>query len=252
MAFGTEKQVYTGTRTIDQAEFDAGLRAHMLRVYNYMASGLALTGIFSIVIAQLSAVTNDAGQIVALTNLGNTLFGSPLKWVVMLAPLGMVFFLSARLHRMSQSTAQITFWIYAAMMGISLATIFIAFTGASVARVFFITAGTFAGMSLWAYTTKKDLSGWGSFLFMGLIGIIIASIVNIFISSSALQFAVSVIGVLVFVGLTAYDTQNIKNEYAEHLDEETAGKLAISGALRLYLDFINLFIMLMHLFGDRR
>ena len=252
MAFGTEKQVYTGTRTIDQAEFDAGLRAHMLRVYNYMASGLALTGIFAIVIAQLSVVTNDAGQIVALTNLGNTLFGSPLKWVVMLAPLGMVFFLSARLHRMSQSTAQITFWIYAAMMGISLATIFIAFTGASVARVFFITAGTFAGMSLWAYTTKKDLSGWGSFLFMGLIGIIIASIVNIFISSSALQFAVSVIGVLVFVGLTAYDTQNIKNEYAEHLDEESAGKLAISGALRLYLDFINLFIMLMHLFGDRR
>ena len=252
MAFGTEKQVYTGTRTIDEAEFDAGLRAHMLRVYNYMASGLALTGIFAIVIAQLSVVTNDAGQIVALTNLGNTLFGSPLKWVVMLAPLGMVFFLSARLHRMSQSTAQITFWIYAAMMGISLATIFIAFTGASVARVFFITAGTFAGMSLWAYTTKKDLSGWGSFLFMGLIGIIIASIVNIFISSSALQFAVSVIGVLVFVGLTAYDTQNIKNEYAEHLDEETAGKLAISGALRLYLDFINLFIMLMHLFGDRR
>lgn len=252
MAFGTEKQVYTGTRTIDQAEFDAGLRAHMLRVYNYMASGLALTGIFAIVIAQLSVVTNDAGQMVALTNLGNTLFGSPLKWVVMLAPLGMVFFLSARLHRMSQSTAQITFWIYAAMMGISLATIFIAFTGASVARVFFITAGTFAGMSLWAYTTKKDLSGWGSFLFMGLIGIIIASIVNIFIGSSALQFAVSVIGVLVFVGLTAYDTQNIKNEYAEHLDEETAGKLAISGALRLYLDFINLFIMLMHLFGDRR
>ena len=252
MAFGTEKQVYTGTRTIDQAEFDAGLRAHMLRVYNYMASGLALTGIFAIVIAQLSVVTNDAGQIVALTNLGNTLFGSPFKWVVMLAPLGMVFFLSARLHRMSQSTAQITFWVYAAMMGISLATIFIAFTGASVARVFFITAGTFAGMSLWAYTTKKDLSGWGSFLFMGLIGIIIASIVNIFISSSALQFAVSVIGVLVFVGLTAYDTQNIKNEYAEHLDEETAGKLAISGALRLYLDFINLFIMLMHLFGDRR
>lgn len=252
MAFGTEKQVYTGTRTIDQAEFDAGLRAHMLRVYNYMASGLALTGIFAIVIAQLSVVTNDAGQIVALTNLGNTLFGSPFKWVVMLAPLGMVFFLSARLHRMSQSTAQITFWIYAAMMGISLATIFIAFTGASVARVFFITAGTFAGMSLWAYTTKKDLSGWGSFLFMGLIGIIIASIVNIFISSSALQFAVSVIGVLVFVGLTAYDTQNIKNEYAEHLDEESAGKLAISGALRLYLDFINLFIMLMHLFGDRR
>lgn len=250
MAFGAEKQVYTGTR-VDQAEFDAGLRAHMLRVYNYMVCGLLLTGILAVVVAQFSVVTNDAGQIVGLTSLGQTLFGSPLKWVVMLAPLGLVFFLSARLHKMSYSTAQTTFWIYAALMGISLATIFMAFTGASVARVFFITAGTFAGMSLWAYTTKKDLSGWGSFLFMGLIGIIIAMIVNIFIGSSALQFAISVIGVLVFVGLTAYDTQNIKNEYAEHYDEETQGKLAISGALRLYLDFINLFIMLLHLFGNR-
>ncbi|MEE2720620.1 MAG: Bax inhibitor-1/YccA family protein [Pseudomonadota bacterium] len=250
MAFGAEKQVYTGTR-VDQAEFDAGLRAHMLRVYNYMVCGLLLTGILAVVVAQFSVVTNDAGQIVGLTSLGQTLFGSPLKWVVMLAPLGLVFFLSARLHKMSYSTAQTTFWVYAALMGISLATIFMAFTGASVARVFFITAGTFAGMSLWAYTTKKDLSGWGSFLFMGLIGIIIAMIVNIFIGSSALQFAISVIGVLVFVGLTAYDTQNIKNEYAEHYDEETQGKLAISGALRLYLDFINLFIMLLHLFGNR-
>jgi FtsH-binding integral membrane protein len=250
MAFGAEKHVYTGTR-VDQAEFDAGLRAHMLRVYNYMVCGLLLTGILAVVVAQFSVVTNDAGQIVGLTSLGQTLFGSPLKWVVMLAPLGLVFFLSARLHKMSYGTAQTTFWIYAALMGISLATIFMAFTGASVARVFFITAGTFAGMSLWAYTTKKDLSGWGSFLFMGLIGIIIAMIVNIFIGSSALQFAISVIGVLVFVGLTAYDTQNIKNEYAEHYDEETQGKLAISGALRLYLDFINLFIMLLHLFGNR-
>ena len=250
MAFGAEKQVYTGTR-VDQAEFDAGLRAHMLRVYNYMVCGLLLTGILAVLVAQFSVVTNDAGQIVGLTSLGQTLFGSPLKWVVMLAPLGLVFFLSARLHKMSYSTAQTTFWVYAALMGISLATIFMAFTGASVARVFFITAGTFAGMSLWAYTTKKDLSGWGSFLFMGLIGIIIAMIVNIFIGSSALQFAISVIGVLVFVGLTAYDTQNIKNEYAEHYDEETQGKLAISGALRLYLDFINLFIMLLHLFGNR-
>ena len=251
MAFGTQKQIYTGTR-VDQAVFDAGLRAHMLRVYNYMASGLALTGIFAILIAQMSVVTNEAGQIIGMTSLGQTLFGSPLKWVVMLLPIGLVFFLSARLHALKQSTAQAVFWIYAALMGISLATIFMVFTGTSIARVFFITAGTFAGMSLWAYTTKKDLSGWGSFLFMGLIGIIIASIVNIFISSSALQFAISVIGVLVFVGLTAYDTQNIKNEYAAHYDEETQGKLAISGALRLYLDFINLFVILMHLFGDRR
>ena len=252
MAFGNEKTIYTGSRTIDQAEFDAGLRAHMLRVYNYMASGLALTGIFAVIVAQMAAVTNDAGQIVGLTSLGQSLFGSPLKWVIMLAPLGLVFFLSARLHTMKQSTAQGVFWFYAALMGVSLATVLLAFTGASVARVFFITAGTFAGMSLWGYTTKKDLTGMGSFLFMGLIGIIIASIVNIFIGSSALQFGISVIGVLVFVGLTAYDTQSIKNEYAEHLDEDTQGKLAISGALRLYLDFINLFLMLLTLFGDRR
>ena len=250
MAFGTNKTMYTGAR-VDQAVFDAGLRSHMLRVYNYMVCGLLLTGILAVIVAQASVLTNDAGQIIGLTGLGQTLFGSPLKWVVMLAPLGLVFFLSARLHAMKQSTAQVVFWIYAALMGVSMATIFMAFTGASVARVFFITAGTFAGMSLWAYTTKKDLSGWGSFLFMGLIGIIIAMIVNIFLESSALQFVISVVGVLVFVGLTAYDTQNIKNEYAEHYDEETQGKLAISGALRLYLDFINLFIMMLHLFGNR-
>jgi FtsH-binding integral membrane protein len=252
MAFGNQKTVYTRSRTIDQAAFDAGLRAHMLRVYNYMASGLALTGIFAVIVAQMAAVTNDAGQIIGLTSLGQTLFGSPLKWVIMLAPLGLVFFLMARLHTLKQSTAQAVFWFYAALMGVSLAVVLLTFTGASVARVFFITAGTFAGMSLWGYTTKKDLTGMGSFLFMGLIGIIIAAVVNMFLQSSALQFAISVVGVLVFVGLTAYDTQSIKNEYAEHLDEETKGKLAISGALRLYLDFINLFIMLLHLFGDRR
>ncbi|MEC7489341.1 MAG: Bax inhibitor-1/YccA family protein [Pseudomonadota bacterium] len=251
MAFGTDRQVFTSTR-VDQAQFDAGLRAHMLRVYNYMASGLALTGIFAVVIAQMSVITNEAGQIVAWTPLGETLFLSPLKWVVMLLPIGLVFFFAARIHALKQSTAQIVFWVFAALLGVSLATVFIQFTGASIARVFFITAGTFAGMSLWAYTTKKDLSGWGSFLFMGLIGIIIASIVNMFIGSSAMQFAISVIGVLVFVGLTAYDTQKIKNQYAEHYDGETKGKLAIEGALHLYLDFINLFIMLLHLFGARR
>jgi len=175
-----------------------------------------------------------------------------LRWVVMLAPLGFVLFLSFGLHRMSFSTAQTVFWMFAAVMGISMATIFLEFTGASVARVFFITAGTFAGMSLYGYTTKKDLSGFGSFLFMGLIGIIIASVVNMFIASSALHFAISVIGVLVFVGLTAYDTQRIKLMYAEADDAETMGKKAIMGALRLYLDFINLFIMLLHLFGSRR
>ena len=251
MAFGTDRQVFTSTR-VDQAQFDAGLRAHMLRVYNYMASGLALTGIFAVVIAQMSVITNEAGQMVAWTPLGETLFLSPLKWVVMLLPIGLVFFFAARIHALKQSTAQMVFWVFAALLGVSLATVFIQFTGASIARVFFITAGTFAGMSLWAYTTKKDLSGWGSFLFMGLIGIIIASIVNMFIGSSAMQFAISVIGVLVFVGLTAYDTQKIKNQYAEHYDGETKGKLAIEGALHLYLDFINLFIMLLHLFGARR
>ena len=252
MAWAREQRTIGRAQTVDRAEYDASLRAHMLRVYNYMASGLALTGIFAVLVAQMSIVTNDAGQIVGLTQLGHTLFATGLKWVVMLAPLGLVFFLSARLHALKPSTAQGVFWFYAALMGVSLATIFIAFTGASIARVFFITAGTFAGMSLWGYTTKKDLSGMGSFLFMGLIGIIIAAVVNMFIQSSALHFAISVIGVLVFVGLTAYDTQNIKNEFAERFDEDTKSRLAISGALRLYLDFINLFIMLLHLFGDRR
>ena len=249
MAFESDRRVYTGT--VAQAAYDEGLRAYMLRVYNYMASGLALTGIVAYVIAQAS-VQNLAGGQMALTDLGHTLFATPLRWVVMLAPLAFVMFLSFGLHKMSAAAAQGVFWAFAAAMGVSLATIFMVFTGTSIARVFFISAGTFAGMSLWGYTTKKDLTGMGSFLFMGLIGLIIASLVNLFLASSALQFAISVIGVLVFVGLTAYDTQNIKNEYSEHYDQETAGKLAISGALRLYLDFINLFIMLLQLFGNRR
>ncbi len=231
---------------------DEGLRQHMLRVYNYMASALALTGVIAYVTAGMSVVTNDAGQITAFTQLGVTLFGSPLKWVVMLAPLGFVFFLSARINRMSFSTAQTVFWVFAGMMGVSFATIFIAYTGASITRVFFITAGTFAGMSLYGYTTKKDLTGWGSFLFMGLIGVIIAMVVSIFLQSSALDFLISAIGVIVFVGLTAYDTQKIKEIYMESDDSETMGKKAIMGALTLYLDFINLFIILLRLFGDRR
>ena len=251
MAIGSDRLVVSSNASV-QAEFDAGLRAHMLRVYNYMASGLALTGITAYIVAQMSVVYGQAGEIVGFTQFGETLFGSPLRWVVMLAPLGFVMFLSFRIERTSVAKAQTLFWLFAGVMGISMATILISFTGASVARVFFITAGTFAGMSLWGYTTKKDLSGFGSFLMMGLIGIIIASIVNIFLASSALMFAISVIGVLVFVGLTAYDTQRIKNEYAEHYDGETLSKLAIMGGLRLYLDFINLFMMLMHLFGNRR
>ena len=236
MAFGSERTVLrTGQAT---EVFDAGLRAHMLRVYNYMASGLALTGI----VAYAAAYSGLYAQLAA----------TPLIWVVMLAPLGFIFFLSFKIQTMRASTAQTLFWAFAGIMGLSMAFIFLAFTGASIARVFFITAGTFAAMSLWGYTTKRDLTGMGSFLFMGLIGIILASIVNMFIASSALHFAISAIGVIIFVGLTAYDTQKIKNEYAEWHDSETSSKLAIMGALRLYLDFINLFMLLLHFFGDRR
>ncbi|MDA0652232.1 MAG: Bax inhibitor-1/YccA family protein, partial [Proteobacteria bacterium] len=190
MAFETNKRVLAGTA--QQIAINEGLRAYMLRVYNYMASGLAITGIVALVIAQMAVVTGEGGQIVGLTPLGQTLFASGFKWVVMLAPLGFVMFLSFGLHRMSFMAAQGVFWAFAGAMGVSMATIFMTYTGTSVARVFFISAGTFAAMSLYGYTTKKDLSGFGTFLFMGLIGIIIASIVNIFMQSSALQFAISV------------------------------------------------------------
>jgi FtsH-binding integral membrane protein len=218
---------------------DEGLRAYMLRVYNYMASGVLLSGIVAFLIANSPA----AIQVV---------FGSPLKWVVMLAPLGFVLVLSAGINRLSTFAAQALYWAFAACMGASLASILLVFTGESVARVFFITAATFAGMSLYGYTTKADLSKFGSFLFMGLIGIVIAGLVNIFVGSSALQFAISVIGVLIFTGLTAYDTQRIKETYYEGAGSEIAGKMALMGALTLYLDFINLFMMLMQLLGQRR
>ena len=199
------------TKSVDQAAVDEGLRAYMLKVYNYMTIGLMLTGFIAYFFGKASIVTNEMGQIIGVTQIGALLFGSPLKWVVMLAPLGFVFYLSARISKMSVSAAQITFWLFASIMGLSLASVFIEFTQTSIARVFFITAGTFGAMSLYGYTSKRDLTKLGGFLFMGLIGIIIASLVNIFVQSSAMQFAISVIGVLVFVGLTAYDTQNIKN-----------------------------------------
>jgi len=237
--------------------YDEGLRAYMLGVYNYMALGLGITGVLALATAYM-ATTQDPAQAAAqfgngimLTQLGAVIYGSPLKWVIMLAPLAMVFFLSFKIQSMSASTAQTTFWVYAALMGVSLSSIFLVFTGGSIARVFFITAASFGALSLYGYTTKKDLSGWGSFLFMGLIGIVIASIVNIFVGSSALQFAISVIGVLVFAGLTAYDTQQIKEMYWEGDSSEVVAKKSIMGALRLYLDFINLFIMLLQLFGNR-
>ncbi|GHB28839.1 membrane protein [Pseudovibrio japonicus] len=240
------------------AAFDAGLRAYMLRVYNYMAIGVAITGVLALLTSMMAtttdpsmAATDPMSNGIMLTSIGAALYLSPLKWVVMLAPLGFVFFLSARINKMSVSGAQMAFWGFAALMGISLSSIFIVYTGNSIARVFFISAASFGALSLYGYTTKKDLSAWGSFLFMGLIGIIIASLVNLFIGSTALQFAISVIGVLVFAGLTAYDTQQIKEMYAAVDDSDVAGKKAIMGALRLYLDFINLFMMLLSLFGNR-
>ena len=240
------------TKTADQVVIDEGLRAYMLKVYNYMTTGLLLTGFIAYFFGKASVEAYVPGGGVALTPLGNTLFNSGLSFVIMLAPLGFVFYLSARINKMSISAAQITFWIFSAIMGLSLASIFIQFTGASIARVFFITSGTFAGMSLYGYTTKRDLTKLGGFLIMGLIGIIIASIVNIFIGSGPMQFAISVIGVLIFIGLTAYDTQKIKNMYYAGDSDSIESKKALMGALRLYLDFINLFILLMQLFGQRR
>lgn len=251
MAGFDERRVYAeaARSRADGAAVDEGLRTYMLRVYNYMAGALALTGVVAFAFFQMSMVETSQGM--ALTGLGQTLYATPLKWVVMLAPLGMVFFLSFRIHKMSVGAAQTTFWLYAGLVGVSLATIFMIYTGTSIARVFFITAVAFGSLSLWGYTTKRDLSGWGSFLFMGLIGIIIAMVVNIFLASDALQFAISVIGVLIFAGLTAYDTQSIKQMYYAGDSQEASAKKSIMGALRLYLDFLNMFLFLLQLMGNR-
>ena len=244
MALGPQNKVHLRTAQMsgDQAyaaDIDVGLRAYMLKVYNYMCIGLGLTG------AVAFATSTSPAMMQAI-------YGTPLQWVVMLAPLGLVFFLGARINKMSAAAAQATFWIFAGLMGASLAYIFVVYTQTSIVRVFMITAVTFGAMSLWGYTTKKDLSGMGSFLMMGLIGIIVASLVNLFLQSSMMHWVISVIGVLVFTGLTAYDTQKIKNNYLESDGEAVMGKKAIMGALTLYLDFINLFLMLLRLMGDRR
>jgi FtsH-binding integral membrane protein len=223
----------------DVGQIDVGLRQYMLRVYNYMAGGLALTGLLALFTASSPAMLQ-------------LIFGTPLKYVVIFAPFALVLFLGFRIHKMSLGAAQLTFWLYAALNGLAFASIFLVYTHTSVARVFFITAGTFAAMSLYGYTTRRDLTGFGNFLFMGLIGIIVAGLVNLFLMSSALQFAISVIGVIVFVGLTAYDTQKIKEWYVASDDGATMGKKAVYGALSLYLDFINLFLMLLRLFGTSR
>ncbi|MCZ4257867.1 Bax inhibitor-1/YccA family protein [Sulfitobacter sp. G21635-S1] len=246
-----------GTRA---AAIDEGLRAHMNKVYGTMSVGMLITFAAAWAISGLAVTTDPSGAAAQigtdkyLTDIGYALYASPLKWVVMFAPLAFVFGFSAMIHKMSAATAQTVFYAFAAVMGISISSIFLVFTGYSIAQVFLITAIAFAGLSLWGYTTKKDISGWGSFLIMGVIGLIVASIVNIFLASSALMFAISAIGVLIFAGLTAYDTQKIKTEYlahAHHGDTEWLGKAAIMGALSLYLDFINMFMMLLQLFGNR-
>ena len=245
-----------------------GLRAYMLRVYNYMALGLAITGVAALAVYILS-VTGDAADAAKifrngaeipaairsglfLTPLGHFLFVSPMKWAIMLAPLALVLVLSFGVGSLRPAAAQVLFWIFAASVGVSLAVIFFVFTQTSIVRVFFITAAAFGALSLWGYTTSRDLSGFGAFLLMGLVGVILAMLANLFLASSALQFIISVVGVLVFAGLTAWDTQRLKNEYLfGALDGEAAERSAIVGALSLYLNFINLFTLLLQLLGQR-
>src|SRR5579872_1987374 len=251
MAFSPDTRTYPrASAATTAAVLDAGLRAYMLRVYNWMSSGLLLTGIIAYAIANTSLI--NAFYPLVETPLGMARHASALAMISIFAPLAFVLVLSMGVNRLSRSTAQTLYWLFCAAMGASLTNIFLIYTSESIVRVFFITAATFAAMSLYGYTTKADLSRFGSFLMMGLIGIIIASLVNMFIASSALQFAISVIGVVVFVGLTAWDTQQIKEMYLASDGEVVAGKKAIMGALRLYLDFINLFVMLMQLMGNRR
>ncbi|WP_377294469.1 Bax inhibitor-1/YccA family protein [Rhizobium sp. SG2393] len=224
------------------AVIDQGLRSYMLKVYNLMAIGLAITGVAAYG-TYMAAVSNPA--------FAQLLFASPLRWVIMLAPLAMVFFLSFRINSLSVGAAQTAFWVYAGLMGLSLSSIFMVYTGQSIVQTFFVTAASFGALSLFGYTTKRDLSAFGSFLIMGLFGLIIASIVNIFLASSALNFAISAIGVLLFAGLTAWDTQKIKEMYFEADGADVAGRKAIMGALSLYLDFINLFLFLLRFLGNR-
>ncbi len=217
---------------------DAGLRAHMIRVFNYMGGGLAITGLVAFLVAN--------------TALAEVIFGTPLKWLAMLAPFAFIFYMNFKFQGMSASKAQTIFWLFCGAMGLSMAAIFMVFTGASVARAFFITGATFGAMSLWGYTTKRDLTGFGAFLMMGVLGLFIAMIVNLFMGSTMLQWIVSVAGVAIFTGLTAYDVQNIKRNYSAGWGAETNNKLAVMGALQLYLNFINAFQFLLSLTGDRR
>ncbi|WP_137046473.1 Bax inhibitor-1/YccA family protein [Pseudolabrys sp. FHR47] len=238
----------TAART---AEIDAGLRAYMLRIYNYMAAGVALTGVVAWLTFNAAVQTNAAGQMV-LTSFGQTIFGGPVTIILFLATLGLVFFLSFRVHTLQPSTALMLFMGYAALLGLMLSSVFLAYTGASITRTFFISAASFGALSLYGYTTQRDLSPIGSFLVMGLFGLILAMVVNIFLKSTGLDFAISAIGVLIFAGLTAWDTQKIKEMYDVNDDGTAAGRKAVMGALTLYLDFINLFLFLLRFLGDRR
>jgi len=231
---------------------DEGLRAYMLRVYNYMAAAVAVTGVVAWLTYSAAVVTDAAGRITGLTAFGQAIFGGPVMIVLLLGTLGLVFFISFRIQHLQFTTALTLFMAYAALLGVTLSSIFLVYTGASVTRVFFISAASFGALSLWGYSTQRDLSGFGAFLIMGLFGIIIASLVNLFLKSTGLDWMISIIGVGVFAGLTAYDTQRIKEMYDAVDDSNVAGRKAVMGALSLYLDFINLFMMLLRLVGDRR
>ena len=222
---------------------DAGLRAHMIRVYNYMAFGVALTGVIAYLTAQYAAANPAIAQ---------ALYRSPLAFLILLAPLGVVFFLQFRIGHMQATTARLLFFVYAGLLGVMLSSIFLVFTGASITRVFFISAASFGALSLWGYTTQRNLDAMGSFMIMGLFGIMIAMLVNFFLKSSGLDWAISIMGVLIFAGLTAWDTQRIKEMYSPMDDGTIAGRKAVMGALALYLDFINMFLFMLRLFGDRR
>jgi uncharacterized protein len=253
--FETVRRTGAGVRTV---EVDAGLREHMNKVYGTMSVGMLITGLAAWAISGLAVsevpTQYQIGTDEYLTSFGAAIYASPLRWVIMFAPLIFVFGLSAGINRLSAGAAQVLFYAFAAVMGLSLSSIFLVFTGMSIVQVFLVTAIAFAGLSLWGYTTKRDISAWGSFLIMGVIGLIVAMIVNIFLQSPAVMFAISAIGVLIFAGLTAYDTQNIKNTYLQLRAAEGhdfIGKAAIMGALQLYLDFINMFVFLLQLFGQR-
>ena len=235
-----------------RAAIDVGLRAYMLRVYNYMAAGVALTGVVAWLTYNAAVVTDATGRITGLTSFGQTIFSGPLTIVLFLATLGIVFFLSFRIDKLQPSTALMLFMGYAALLGLMLSSVFLAYTGASITRTFFISAASFGALSLYGYTTQRDLSPIGSFLIMGLFGLILAMLVNIFLKSSGLDFAISAIGVLIFAGLTAWDTQKIKEMYDVNDDGSIAGRKAVMGALTLYLDFINMFLFMLRFLGDRR